>query len=156
MFTPVAVEYPWRWWVKSTSSWSQQNTNIFYIFRSCTIICGPINWWVDARKTQLQWLSNVVMSFLHQPIEIWVSIGFSESYKNPPLCWHQLEQLERLRSEDTPRRPMITLTNDQFILNLKSILLTTIDQFISDPKSKQGERRIIRKFAKNLNFRILL
>ena len=68
----------------------------------------------------------------------------------------KLEQLERLRSEDTPRRPMITLTIDQFILNLKSILLTTIDQFISDPKSKQGESRKIRKFAKNWNFRILL
>ena len=36
----------------------------------------------------------------------------------------QLEQLERLRSEDTPRRPMITHTIDHFILNPKSILLT--------------------------------
>ena len=42
----------------------------------------------------------------------------------------KLEQLERLRSEDTPRRPMIT---------------HTIDQFISDPKSKQGESRKIRR-----------
>ena len=44
-------------------------------------------------------------------------------------CKNDLEgqgQLERLRSEDTPRRPMIT---------------HTIDQFISDPKSKQGESR---------------
>ena len=38
---------------------------------------------------------------------------------------HELEQLERLRSEDTPRRPMITHTIDQFILNPKSILLTS-------------------------------
>ena len=37
----------------------------------------------------------------------------------------KLEQLERLRSEDTPRRPMITHTIDQFILNPKSILLTS-------------------------------
>ena len=34
----------------------------------------------------------------------------------------QLEQLERLRSEDTPRRPMITHTIDQFVLNPKSLL----------------------------------
>ena len=37
----------------------------------------------------------------------------------------KLEQLERLRSEDTPRRPMITHTIEQFILNPKSILLTS-------------------------------
>ena len=36
----------------------------------------------------------------------------------------QLKQLERLRSEDTPRRPMIT---------------HNIDQFILDPKSKQDK-----------------
>ena len=65
----------------------------------------------------------------------------------------QLEQLERLRSEDTPRRPMITpyywpvYFESQVHIN---------DQFISDPKSKQGESRKIRKFAKNWNFRILL
>ena len=35
----------------------------------------------------------------------------------------QLEQLECLRSEDTPSHPMITHTIDQFILNPKSILL---------------------------------
>ena len=81
----------------------------------------------------------------------------------PQLQWDystkmltKLEQLERLRSEDTPRRPMITHTIDQFILNPKSILLTIIDQFISDPKWKQGESRKIRKFAKNWNFRIFL
>ena len=32
----------------------------------------------------------------------------------------ELEQLERLRSEDTPRRPIITHTIDQFILDTKS------------------------------------
>ena len=43
----------------------------------------------------------------------------------------ELEQLERLRSEDTPppppthHHPMITHTIDQFILNPKSILLTS-------------------------------
>ena len=30
----------------------------------------------------------------------------------------QLEQPERLRSEDTPRRPMITHTIDQFIFRI--------------------------------------
>ena len=43
----------------------------------------------------------------------------------------KLEQLERLRSEDTPRRPMITHTIDQFILNPKSILLTSSYQIPS-------------------------
>ena len=47
--------------------------------------------------------------------------------------WNQLEQLERLRSEDTPRRPMITpyywpvYFESQVHIN---------DQLISDPKSK--------------------
>ena len=40
------------------------------------------------------------------------------------MCF-KLEQLERLRSEDTPRRPVITHTIDQFALNPKSILLTS-------------------------------
>ena len=42
----------------------------------------------------------------------------------------KLEQLERLGSEDTPHHPMIT---------------HTIDQFISDPKSKQDVSQKIRK-----------
>ena len=62
----------------------------------------------------------------------------------------QLEQLERLRSEDTPRRPMITHTIDQFILNPKSILLTSSYQIPSQNKVKAE------KLAKNCNFRILL
>ena len=62
----------------------------------------------------------------------------------------KLEQLERLRSEDTPpRRPMITHTIDQFIFESQ---VHTIDQFISDPKSKQGESRKIRKIFKKLKF----
>ena len=65
----------------------------------------------------------------------------------------QLEQLERLRSEDTPRRPMITHTIDQFILNPKSILLTSSYRIPSQNKVKA---EILEKFAKNLNFRILL
>ena len=73
-----------------------------------------------------------------------------------PCPWcvlSSLNELERLRSEDTPRRPMITpyywpvYFESQVHIN---------DQFISDPKSKQGESRKIRKFAKNWNFRILL
>ena len=47
---------------------------------------------------------------------------------------NQLEQLERLRSEDTPRSPVITHAIDQFVLN-------TTDQFISDSKSNEGESR---------------
>ena len=41
--------------------------------------------------------------------------SWSSSYVNV-----KLEQLERLRSEDTLRRPMITHTIDQFILDRKS------------------------------------
>ena len=65
----------------------------------------------------------------------------------------KLEQLERLRSADTPRRPMITHTIDQFILNPKSILLTSSYQIPSQNKMKAEK---LAKFAKNWNFRILL
>ena len=65
----------------------------------------------------------------------------------------KLEQLERLRSEDTPRRPMITHTIDQFILNPKSILLTSSYQIPSQNKVKAEK---LEKLAKNWNFRILL
>ena len=65
----------------------------------------------------------------------------------------QLEQLECLRSEDTPRRPMITHTIDQFILNPKSILLTSSYRIPSQNKMKAEK---LEKFVKNSNFRILL
>ena len=65
----------------------------------------------------------------------------------------QLEQLERLRSEDTPRRPIITHTIDQVILNPKSILLTSSYEIPSQNKLKAKK---FEKFAKNLNLRILL
>ena len=65
----------------------------------------------------------------------------------------QLEQLERLRSEDTPLRPMITHTIDKFILNPKSILLTSSYRIPSQNKVKAEK---LEKIAKNLNFRILL
>ena len=42
-------------------------------------------------------------------------------------CACELEQLERLGSEDTPRCPMIT---------------HTIDQLILDPKSKQDKDKV--------------
>ena len=59
----------------------------------------------------------------------------------------QLEQLERLRSEDTPRRPMITPYYWPVYFESQ---VHIIDQLISDPKSKQGQSQKIR------NFRILL
>ena len=49
---------------------------------------------------------------------------------------HKLEQLERLRSEDTPRRPVITHTIDHFDLNPKSILLTSSYRIPSQKKVK--------------------
>ena len=48
----------------------------------------------------------------------------------------KLEQLERLRSEETPRSPMITHTIDQFILNPMSILLTSLYRIPSQNKVK--------------------
>ena len=69
------------------------------------------------------------------------------------LSQSQLEQLERLRSEDTPRRPMITHTIDQFSLNPKSILLTSSYQIPNQNKVKVEK---LEKIAKNWNFRILL
>ena len=65
----------------------------------------------------------------------------------------KLEQLERLRSEDTPRCPMITHTIDQFILNPKSILLTSSYQIPSQNKVKAEK---LEKLVKNWNCRILL
>ena len=45
-----------------------------------------------------------------------------------------IEQLERLCSEDTPCRPVITHTIDQFVLNPKSILLTSSYRIPSQKK----------------------
>ena len=61
----------------------------------------------------------------------------------------KLEQLERLRSEDTPRRPMITHTIDQFILNPKSIILTSSYRIPSQNRVKAEK---LEKFAKNWLF----
>ena len=54
-----------------------------------------------------------------------------------------LIKLERLRSEDTPRRSMITLTIDQFILNPKSILLISSYRIPSQKKVKAEKIRKI-------------
>ena len=61
----------------------------------------------------------------------------------------KLEQLERLRSEDTPRHPMITHTIDQFILNPKSILLTSSYRIPSENKVKAEK---LENFAQKLKF----
>ena len=66
-----------------------------------------------------------------------------------PQSLHQQTQLERLRSEDTPRRPMITHTIDQFVLNPKSILLTSSYRTPSQNKVKAEK---LEKFAKNVKF----
>ena len=63
------------------------------------------------------------------------------------------KQLERLGSEDTPRRLLITHTIDQFILNPKSILLTSSYRIPSQNKVKAEK---LEKLAKNLTFWILL
>ena len=55
----------------------------------------------------------------------------------------KLEQLERLRSEDTPHRPVISLTIDQFIFNPKSILLISSHRIPSQKKVKAEKIRKI-------------
>ena len=73
------------------------------------------------------------------------------SNETPQNCWYsqdktnqiKLEQLERLRSEYTPRRPVITLTIDQFILNPKSILLISSYRIPSQKKVKAEKIRKI-------------
>ena len=65
------------------------------------------------------------------------------------ICEFQLEQLERLPSDDTPRRPMITHTMDQFILNSKSILLTSSYRIPSQNKMKAEK---LEKLAQKLKF----
>ena len=58
-------------------------------------------------------------------------------------------QLEQLRSEDTPRRRMITPYYWPVYFESQ---VHIIDQLISDPKSKQGESRKIRKISEKLKF----
>ena len=58
----------------------------------------------------------------------------------------KLEQLERLRSEDTPRRPVITHTIDQFVLNPKSILLTSSYRIQSQKVKAEKIRKNCKKF----------
>ena len=52
-----------------------------------------------------------------------------------------------------PRRPVITYTIDQVVLNPKSILLTSSYRI---PSQKKVKAEKLEKFAKNENFRILL
>ena len=61
----------------------------------------------------------------------------------------QLEQLKRLRSEDTPRCPMITPYYWPVYFEPQ---VHIIDQLKSDPKWKQGESRKIRKICEKLKF----
>ena len=56
-----------------------------------------------------------------------------------PSCYQQqLEQLERLRSEDTPHHPMIAHTIDQFISDPKSKALTSSYWIPSQNKTKSN------------------
>ena len=111
----------------------------------------PFHWCMYASLNPLRLKQNG----LHFPYDIFkciflnenVSIAIKISLKFVPKgpidnipAWmtpcHYLNQLERLRSEDTPRRPMITHTIDQFILNPKSMLLTSLYRISSQNKMK--------------------
>ena len=59
--------------------------------------------------------------------------------------WFKLEQLERLRSEDTPDAPWLPHTIDQFILNPNSILMTSSYQIPSQNKVKAEKLENLRK-----------
>ena len=81
------------------------------------------------------------LSFQFLRFILTISINSSDNGLSPSQCQtshylNQLEQLERLRSEDTPRRPVITHTIDQFVLNPKSILLTSSYRIPSQKKVK--------------------
>ena len=83
-------------------------------------------------------LSFSVTQILYNVKDIWVWL----------IC--KLEQLERLRSEDNPPPP-----HDYpyyWPVHFES-QVHTIDQFISDPKSKQDESRKILWFCYKLNTR---
>ena len=81
-----------------------------------------------------------------------------KGYDEEPMEQNQLEQLERLRSEDTPpppppppppRCPMITPYYWPVYFEPQ---VHIIDQLKSDPKSKQGESRKIRKICEKFKF----
>ena len=67
----------------------------------------------------------------------------TENFYQIYTCEGSKSKLERLRSEDTPRRPVITLTIDQFILNPKSILLISSYRIPSQKKVKAEKIRKI-------------
>ena len=65
----------------------------------------------------------------------------------------QLEQLERLRSEDTPGRPMITHTFDQFMLDPKPILLTSSSCSYWIPSQNKTKSKLqIYRICQTFNF----
>ena len=64
---------------------------------------------------------------------------FVKYIKNHQLL-KKLEQLERLRSEDTPPPPPPRDYPYYWSVHFES-QVHTIEQFISDPKSKEGESR---------------
>ena len=82
-------------------------------------------------------------------MKLMFSVFFSPNQLTGPfivvlkLDTFQLEQLERLRSEDTPSCPVITHTIDQFVLNPKSMLLTSSHQIPSQNKVKAEKIRKI-------------
>ena len=81
--------------------------------------------------------------------EIYSLEFISTFWRNISLSLEELEQLERLCSEDTPRRPVITHTIDQFVLNPKYILLTS-SYWI--PSQKKVKAKKIRKICEKFKF----
>ena len=105
----------------------------------------------DSRLVTSQW----EMSFQSNAVSPWLGANL-ESALDKLGCdsrcfwiYVKLEQLERLRSEDTPRRPVITHTIDQFVLNPKSILLTSSYRI---PSQKKVKAEKIRKISEKFKF----
>ena len=69
---------------------------------TCNTMRAKLNPWVSSRKMWLQWVSNGVTSFLHQPIEMQIrlctqnrnSISWLHSWTMQCLSWLFLEKID--------------------------------------------------------------
>ena len=105
------------------------------------------SWWRHDDNDDIK-KHSASLVFVRRTIGILVA-SLSNYYHTQFIFSLKLEQLERLRSEDTPRRPMITHTIDQFILNPKSIILTSSYRIPSQNRVKAEK---LEKLAKNWLF----
>ena len=128
-------------------SWIQIMRNVRVLSnqdRAC-IVGSPMHvWWENCTVRYILVLSDYCSSPITNDYwNSWIYIIRNIFRHSIITAVSKLEQLERLRSEDTPRRPVITLTIDQFILNPKSILLISSYRIPSQKKVKAEKIRKI-------------